>query len=44
LNRSGQYENCRSHYPLQFSQRPYGVSPNRFCKGGLPTLNVSLCP
>jgi hypothetical protein len=46
LNRSAQnfeYKSCRSHYPLQLSQRPYGVYLSRFCKRSLPTLNVNLC-
>jgi hypothetical protein len=44
LNKSEQnfeYENCRSHCPLQLSQRPYGVFLNRFCRSGLPTLNAT---
>jgi hypothetical protein len=46
LNRSAQnieYESCRSHYPLQLSQRLYGVFLNRFCKKSFPTLNVNMC-
>jgi hypothetical protein len=44
LNTSAQifeYESCRSPYPLQLSQRSYGVFLNRFCTHGLPTLNAT---
>jgi hypothetical protein len=46
LNRSWpnfEYENCRSSNPLSLSKRLYRVFLNRICKGGLPTLNASLC-
>jgi hypothetical protein len=44
LNKSAQnfeYESCRSHYPLQHSQRPYGVFLIRFCTTSLSTLNAT---
>jgi hypothetical protein len=45
LNRSaqcGQQENCRSHYPLQLSQKSYNVFLNGFCRNVVPTLNAGL--
>jgi hypothetical protein len=44
LNTSAQifeYESRRFPYPLQLSQRPYGVFLNIFCTHGLPTLNAT---
>jgi hypothetical protein len=39
---SGQKESCRSHYPLQLSQRPYGVFLHGFCTKCCQTLNVTM--
>jgi hypothetical protein len=46
LNRSAQnfeYESCRSHYPLQLSQRPQGVLLNSFGIKSTQSLNAIHC-
>jgi hypothetical protein len=45
LNRSaqsGEYESCRSHYPLQLLQRLYGVFLHGFWTNCYQTLNATL--
>jgi hypothetical protein len=45
LNRSaksGEYESCRSNYPLQLSQRSSNVFLNRFYRNVVPTWNAAL--